>query len=111
MLSLPLLKPAPRARSPTLLDITMNSRLGTNAELGITFHCYWEPKMIVDTRAAMNATADDQRTVCAVPSTDVRLIDAYFLAGASTTAASAVRNRKVKVSCRYRRTAVSEWLR
>jgi tetratricopeptide (TPR) repeat protein len=35
----------------------------------------------------------------------------YFSEGASTTAASAVSSRKVKVSCRYSRTAASEWVR
>jgi hypothetical protein len=34
-----------------------------------------------------------------------------FAGGASATAASLVRKRKVKLSCRYRRTAVSVWFR
>jgi hypothetical protein len=35
----------------------------------------------------------------------------YFSPGASTTAASAVSSRKVKVSCKYSSTIVLEWLK
>jgi len=40
-----------------------------------------------------------------------RQVDFAFAGGASATAASVVSRRKVNVSCRYKRTAVSVWLR
>ena len=39
------------------------------------------------------------------------LANAYFSPGASTTAASVVSSRKVKVSCKYSSTVVLEWLK
>jgi hypothetical protein len=43
--------------------------------------------------------------------TDVYFFEGCFVEGVSATAASAVSIRKVKVSCRYSRTAASVWLR
>jgi hypothetical protein len=43
--------------------------------------------------------------------TETRQVVCAFAGGARATAASVVSRRNVSVSCRYRRTAVSVWLR
>jgi hypothetical protein len=47
---------------------------------------------------------------CALRETRMDAPNVYFSPGASTTAASVVSSRKVKVSCKYSSTIVLEWL-